>query len=75
MAGQSEGAIIDVYENYIDIRAIEFKGVNDADYLPISQYRLYTAPEAGSSSTEPNRVFITSDMISQNPQKKQLMVK
>ena len=73
MAGQSEGAIIDVYENYIDIRAIEFKGANDADYvtryLPISQYRLYTAPEAGSSSTEPNRVFITADMISQNPQK------
>ena len=73
MAGQSEGAIIDVYENYIDIRAIEFKGANDADYvtryLPISQYRLYTAPEAGSSSTEPNRVFITADMIRQHPKK------
>lgn len=73
MPGQSEGAIIDVYEDYIDIRAIEFKGANDPDYvtryLPISQYRLYTAPEAGSSSTEPNRVFVTADMIRQHPKK------
>lgn len=72
MPGQSEGAIIDVYEDYIDIRAIEFKGANDTDYvtryLPISQYRLYTAPEEGPIIEE-NRIYITTDMISQHPQK------
>lgn len=48
MAGQSEGAIVDVYEDYIDIRAISFKDANDSTYtkkyIPIAQYRLYTAP-------------------------------
>lgn len=72
MPGQSEGAIIDVYEDYIDIRAIEFKGANDPDYvtryLPISQYRLYTAPEAGSS-VEEGKTYITADMIRQHPKK------
>ena len=36
---ESEGAIIDVYENYIDIRGIDLK--NDI-YIPIAQYRLDT---------------------------------
>ena len=44
--GQSEGAIVDVYENYIDIRAVAFKDEGDETYenryLPIAQYRLYT---------------------------------
>lgn len=72
MAGQSEGAIVDVYEDYVDIRAIEFKGENDDDYvtryLPIAQYRLYTAPESGGSSggEDDGYVYLTSSMVSRN---------
>lgn len=66
MPGQSEGAIVDVYEDYIDIRAVEFKGASDSDYvtryLPIAQYRLYTAPEVGSTIEE-NKTYITANMI------------
>ena len=77
MAGQSEGAIVDVYEDHIDIRAIEFKGPDDSDYvtryLPIAQYRLYTAPEAGSSggggSEDDGYIHLTSSMVSENPGK------
>ena len=75
MAGQSEGAIVDVYEDYVDIRAIEFKGANDSDYvtryLPIAQYRLYTAPEAGGSSggEDDGYIYLTSSMVSINSQK------
>ena len=78
MPGQSEGAIVDVYEDHVDIRAIEFKGADDADYvtryLPIAQYRLYTAPEAGGSSggggsEDDGYVYLTSSMVSENPHK------
>lgn len=54
MSGQSEGAIVDVYEDYVDIRAICFKDAGDSTYskkyVPIAQYRLYTAP--GSNATD-----------------------
>lgn len=74
MAGQSEGAIVDVYKDYIDIRAIEFKGADDTDYvtryLPIAQYRLYTAPETGGSGgDDDDYVHLTSSMISINTSK------
>ena len=36
---ESEGAIVDVYENYIDIRGVDFK---NNKYLPIATYRLDT---------------------------------
>lgn len=36
---ESEGAIVDVYTDYIDIRGINFK---TDKYIPIAQYRLYT---------------------------------
>lgn len=36
---ESEGAIVDVYENYIDIRGMDLK---NQKYLPIAQYRLDT---------------------------------
>lgn len=36
---ESEGAIVDVYENYIDIRGMNLKA---GKYLPIAQYRLDT---------------------------------
>jgi hypothetical protein len=43
---ESEGGIVDVYDNYIDIRGIAFKDTNDNTYtnhyLPIAQYRLDT---------------------------------
>lgn len=55
MALQSEGGVIDVYENYVDIRGIEFKGPNDSDYnwkyIPVAQYRLYTEP--GAADVDP----------------------
>ena len=42
---ESEGAIIDVYADYIDIRGINFK---TDKYIPIAQYRLYTGSSQGS---------------------------
>lgn len=81
MSGESEGAIVDVYENYIDIRAVQFKGPDDSDYtcryLPIAQYRLYTAPDSGNTGggDEPvidpyeGYVRITSSMVSENSAK------
>lgn len=39
---ESEGAIVDVYENYIDIRAMDLK--NEL-YIPIAHYRLSTLEE------------------------------
>ena len=36
---ESEGAIVDVYDNYIDIRGMDLK---NQKYLPIAQYRLDT---------------------------------
>lgn len=36
---ESEGAIVDVYENYIDIRGVDIK---NGKYLPIATYRLNT---------------------------------
>ena len=41
----SEGGIMDVYKDYVDIRGIRFKSSNEQDYqnkyLPIATYRLY----------------------------------
>lgn len=55
MSLQSEGGVVDVYENYVDIRGVEFKGPNDNDYnykyIPTAQYRLYT--EAGFEPVAP----------------------
>jgi hypothetical protein len=46
MPGQSEGAIVDVYDDYIVVRGIVFKDEGDEDYtnkyLPIAQYKLDT---------------------------------
>jgi hypothetical protein len=46
MAGQSEGAIVDVYDDYIVVRGIVFKDKGDEEYtnkyLPIAQYKLDT---------------------------------
>jgi hypothetical protein len=43
---QSEGAVVDVYEDYIVLRGIAFKDDGDAEYtnkyLPIAQYKLDT---------------------------------
>lgn len=36
---ESEGAIVDVYDNYIDIRGMDLK---NEKYIPIAQYRLNT---------------------------------
>lgn len=77
MSGQSEGAVIDVYENYVDVRAIEFKGADDSDYntkyLPIGQYRLYTAPsssdsggDGGDTTPDDGYTYVTSSMVTEN---------
>lgn len=74
MSGESEGAIVDVYEDYIDIRAISFKDADDTEYntkyLPIGQYRLYTAPASSSDSSEDDGyVYVTSSMVTENAAK------
>lgn len=56
---ESEGAIVSVYEDYIDIQGITFK-TNDTQeytnlYVPIAQYRLYTNP-AHSDTPLPNLI-------------------
>lgn len=42
--GESEGAVIDVYKDYVDVRAMVFKDTGDStwtnNYIPIGQYRL-----------------------------------
>ena len=52
---QSEGGVVDVYEDYVDIRGIEFKGPDDSSYnmkyIPVAQYRLYT--QAGIEPATP----------------------
>lgn len=39
MPEESEGAIVDVYDTYIDIRGMDMK---NGKYLPIAQYRIDT---------------------------------
>ena len=44
IAGQdSEGAILDIYEDYVDVRGIVFKEDSDTyinKYYPLAQYRI-----------------------------------
>ena len=44
VAGQdSEGAILDIYEDYVDVRGIVFKEESDTyinKYYPLAQYRI-----------------------------------
>lgn len=40
MVEENEGAIVDVYEDYIEIKGIDFK---TGKYIPVAQYRLDTA--------------------------------
>ena len=40
MVGENEGAIVDVYENYVEIKGIDFK---TGKYVPVAQYRLDTS--------------------------------
>ena len=39
MVEENEGAIVDVYENYVEIKGIDFK---TGKYIPVAQYRLDT---------------------------------
>lgn len=69
----SEGAIVDIYENYIIVRGISFKSKTDSNYntkyLPIAQYKLDTniIKLNVTESTKPVEVepFIT-DYITSN---------
>lgn len=62
---QSEGGVVDVYEDYVDIRGIEFKGPSDSDYnmkyIPVAQYRLYT--EAGVEPSTPWNITYYSNNV------------
>lgn len=73
-SGQSEGCIVDVYKDYVDIRAIEFKGSGDTTYntkyIPVAQYRLYTHPNEGIITGGTQTEFLaTFDDWSNNPVK------
>ena len=67
MSGQSEGAVVDVYQDYIDIRAVEFKGAGDSTYanryLPIGQYRLYTQPESSNTGSTTGETTIKTVLV------------
>ena len=62
---QSEGGVVDVYEDYVDIRGIEFKGPSDSNYnmkyIPVAQYRLYT--EAGVEPSTPWNITYYSNNV------------
>lgn len=59
---ESEGAIIDVYADYIDIRGMDLKNTK---YLPIAQYRLDTTTQPINDGS----VVVTASMISENYEK------
>lgn len=62
---QSEGGVVDVYEDHVDIRGIEFKGPGDSNYnmkyIPVAQYRLYT--EAGVEPSTPWNITYYSNNV------------
>ena len=62
---QSEGGVVDVYEDYVDIRGIEFKGPSDSNYnmkyIPVAQYRLYT--EVGVEPSTPWNITYYSNNV------------
>lgn len=62
---ESEGAVVDVYENYVDIRGIVFKGEGDSDYvdkyLPVATYRLDTTLLNISSDPSTDTVIYLTD--------------
>lgn len=71
MAGQSEGAVVDVYADKIVVRGVTFKDASDSDYttryLPIAQYVLPTEPETssntGTTSTAKTTIVIKADTV------------
>ncbi len=69
----SEGTIINVYEDYIEIRGIDFVS---GKYLPIATYRLDTTPYMVNSTTisHPN-YYISASNFAENPKKKGATVK
>ena len=69
----SEGAIINVYEDYIEIRGIDFIS---GKYLPIATYRLDTTPQTVSASaTALPSYYISASNFTENPKKKGATVK
>ena len=62
---QSEGGVVDVYEDYVDIRGRECKGPGDSNYnmkyIPVAQYRLYT--EAGVEPSTPWNITYYSNNV------------
>ncbi len=69
----SEGGIVEVYENHIDILGIDFVS---GKYLPVATYRLDTTPYTVSASTAtlPN-YYISASNFTENPKKKGATVK
>ena len=69
----SEGTIVEVYENHIDILGVDFKS---GKYLPIATYRLDTAPQtvAATSATIPSYYISASNFV-ENTKKKGATVK
>ena len=78
MGRQSEGGIIDVYNDYIVIRGIVFKGEYDNNmYIPIAQYKLDTTlieipalvPEEPETPSDPNETYVRAEHFDLNTAK------
>ncbi len=69
----SEGAIINVYEDCVEIRGIDFIS---GKYLPIATYRLDTTPyEVKATSATAQSYYISASNFTENPKKKGATVK
>ena len=69
----SEGAIVEVYEDHIEICGIDFVS---GKYLPIATYRLDTTPyEVKATSTAKTSHYISASNFTVNPKKKGATVK
>ena len=69
----SEGAIVYVYEDYIEIRGIDFVS---GKYLPIATYRLDTTPYmVNASTTSQPSYYISASNFIENSKKKGATVK
>ena len=69
----SEGAVIEVYENHIDILGVDF---SSGKYLPIATYRLDTAlQEVAKSNATLQNYYLSASNFTVNPKKKGATVK
>lgn len=79
----SEGAVVDVYDDHVEFRGIEFKRYSDTEYVnrhvPIAQYRIdtdpyegYEVPEEPEEPSGPVVKYMTAAMAQENTGKNRL---